>query len=62
MPDRVPKAFLKVLTDLTEWFSDAHLSAMVVGGVAASILGRPRSAREFQLRASQAQSAQHRKT
>lgn len=47
MPDRVPKPFLKVLTDLTEWFSDAHLSAMVVGGVAASILGRPRATRDI---------------
>lgn len=47
MPDRVPKSFIKVLTDLTEWFRDAQLSAMVVGGVAASILGRPRATRDI---------------
>jgi hypothetical protein len=45
--DRVPQGFLKVLTDLTEWFGDAGLSAMVVGGVAASILGRPRATRDI---------------
>jgi hypothetical protein len=47
MPDRVPQAFLKVLRNLTEWFSDAQLAAMVVGGVAASILGRPRATRDI---------------
>src|SRR5271170_6189361 len=45
--DRVPGGFLQVLTDLTEWFSGARLSAMVVGGVAASILGRPRATRDI---------------
>jgi hypothetical protein len=47
MPDRVPQAFLNVLRNLTEWFSDAQLAAMVVGGVAASILGRPRATRDI---------------
>jgi hypothetical protein len=47
MPDRVPQAFLKVLRNLTEWFSDAQLGAMVIGGVAASILGRPRATRDI---------------
>lgn len=47
MPDRVPQAFLRVLTDLTQWFTDARLSAIVVGGVAASILGRPRATRDI---------------
>jgi hypothetical protein len=47
VPDIVPQAFLKVLTDLTEWFVDARLSAMVIGGVAASVLGRPRATRHI---------------
>lgn len=47
MPDRVPQAFLKALTDLNEWLADAHVSGMVIGGVAASILGRPRATRDI---------------
>jgi hypothetical protein len=47
MPEPVPQAFLDVLRNLTEWFSDAQLDAMVVGGVAASILGRPRATRDI---------------
>lgn len=47
MPEGVPAAFIRVLTDLTAWFADAHVSAMVVGGVAVSILGRPRATRDI---------------
>jgi hypothetical protein len=47
MPDRVPEAFLKVLADLTGWLENAQVPAMVVGGVAASILGRPRATRDI---------------
>ncbi len=47
MPERVPEAFLKVLADLTGWLSRARVPAMVVGGVAASILGRPRATRDI---------------
>lgn len=43
MAERVPKAFLGVLSDLTGWLDSAHVPAMIVGGVAASILGRPRA-------------------
>jgi len=34
------------LADLTRWFADCSISGMVVGGVAASILGRPRATRD----------------
>lgn len=47
MSDNVPQAFLKVLTDLSDWFMDSRIPAMVVGGVAASILGRPRATRDI---------------
>lgn len=47
MRDRVPQAFLEVLADLTDWFTDSRISAMVIGGVAASLLGRPRATRDI---------------
>lgn len=47
MPEPVPEAFLNVLADLTTWLEDAEIPAMVVGGVAASILGRPRATRDI---------------
>jgi hypothetical protein len=45
--ERVPTAFLAVLRDLTSWLESAGVPAMVVGGVAASILGRPRATRDI---------------
>ncbi len=47
MPDPVPKAFIEVLADLAGWLEGARIPAMVVGGVAASILGRPRATRDI---------------
>lgn len=47
MPERVPKAFLQVLSDLAGWLESAHVPAMIVGGVAVSILGRPRATRDI---------------
>lgn len=47
MPEQVPEAFLKVLADLTSWLESAKAPAMVVGGIAASILGRPRATRDI---------------
>lgn len=47
VPEPVPEAFLRVLADLTTWLEDAGAPAMVVGGVAASILGRPRATRDI---------------
>ncbi|MBI1732178.1 MAG: nucleotidyltransferase [Gammaproteobacteria bacterium] len=47
MPEHVPEAFLKVLADLTSWLESANAPAMVVGGIAASILGRPRATRDI---------------
>ncbi len=47
MAERVPSAFLSVLSDLTGWLESTHVPAMVIGGVAASILGRPRATRDI---------------
>lgn len=35
------------LADLAKWLETEHISAMVIGGVAASILGRPRLTRDI---------------
>jgi hypothetical protein len=45
--ERVPKLFLKTLADLTGWLEGTRAPTMVVGGVAASILGRPRATRDI---------------
>jgi hypothetical protein len=47
MPERVPEGFVQVLEDLGAWLEDAGIAAIVVGGVAASILGRPRATRDI---------------
>jgi len=47
MSERVPPAFLDVLSGLTDWLSAADIPAMVIGGIAASILGRPRATRDI---------------
>lgn len=47
MSDPVPQLFLEALSDLTRSLEAAHVPAMVVGGVAASILGRPRTTRDI---------------
>ncbi len=39
--------FLTALADLTEWLAAAGVPAMIVGGIAASILGRPRATRDI---------------
>jgi predicted nucleotidyltransferase len=43
----VPKPFLKALADLTQWLEDSSVPAIIIGGVAASILGRPRATRDI---------------
>lgn len=47
MTQRVPLLFVAALADLTEWLEAAGVPAMVVGGIAASILGRPRATRDI---------------
>ena len=47
MADPVPKPFLKALADLTRWLEDSSVPAIIIGGVAASILGRPRATRDI---------------
>jgi hypothetical protein len=40
--ERVPVSLLGALADLVKWLESAQISAMVIGGVASSFLGRPR--------------------
>jgi hypothetical protein len=40
--DRVPATLLVALADLVKWLDASRMPSMVIGGVAASILGRPR--------------------
>lgn len=47
MTERVPQLFLGALTDLARWLEAAGAPAMIVGGIAASILGRPRATRDI---------------
>jgi hypothetical protein len=47
MSERVPNAFIRVLSDLAAWLEATQAPAMIVGGVAASILGRPRATRDI---------------
>lgn len=42
MAERVPTSLLGALADLVKWLESAQISAMVIGGVASSFLGRPR--------------------
>lgn len=42
MVDRVPAPLLAALADLVKWLDDAKMPSMIIGGVAASVLGRPR--------------------
>jgi hypothetical protein len=45
--ERVPRLFVAALADLTRWLEAAGVPAMIVGGIAASILGRPRATRDI---------------
>lgn len=45
--ERVPRLFVTALADLTQWLEAAGVPAMIVGGIAASILGRPRATRDI---------------
>lgn len=47
MSETLPGLFLTVLSDLTAWLDDAGIPALIVGGVAASLLGRPRATRDI---------------
>jgi len=42
----VPSSFLDALRDLVAWLESSHTRAIVIGGVAASLLGRPRATRD----------------
>lgn len=40
MRERLPRPFVTALIDLTQWLEAACIPSMIVGGIAASILGR----------------------
>ncbi len=40
--DRVPSSLLAALADLMKWLDAANIPSMVIGGIAASVLGQPR--------------------
>lgn len=42
MVDRVPATLLGALADLMKWLDATNIPSMVIGGVAASVLGQPR--------------------
>ena len=42
MVDRVPATLLAALADLMKWLDATNMPSMVIGGVAASLLGQPR--------------------
>jgi hypothetical protein len=47
VPEGSVDALRSALADLTNWLDAARIPAMVVGGVAASVLGRPRFTRDI---------------
>lgn len=47
MAERVPGSLLAALSDLVQWLDGAGIPAVIVGGVAASLLGRPRLTRDI---------------
>jgi hypothetical protein len=44
--ERVQSSLLAALTDLVRWLDAANVPSMVIGGVAASVLGQPRLTRD----------------
>ena len=46
MAERVPASLESALADLMGWLDAAHIPSMIIGGVAASVLGRPRLTRD----------------
>ena len=42
MVDRVPATLQAALADLVKWLDDTKMPSMIIGGVAASVLGQPR--------------------
>jgi predicted nucleotidyltransferase len=46
VPERIPASLMAALADLMKWFDAAGIPAMIIGGVAASILGRARLTRD----------------
>lgn len=47
MPERLAATLLTALADLSRWLDAENIPGMVIGGVAASVLGRPRLTRDI---------------
>jgi len=46
-PNNTPAIFLPLLRDLVGWWKNSHITGIVIGGIAASLLGRPRATRDI---------------
>jgi hypothetical protein len=60
--ERLPASLLSALLDVMRWLDAAHAPSMVIGGVAASVLGRPRLTQPDMLRDFDALVAKRRQT
>jgi predicted nucleotidyltransferase len=47
MSEPIPEPFVKALGDLESWLERARIRGIIIGGVAASLLGRPRATRDI---------------
>jgi predicted nucleotidyltransferase len=45
--ERLNESLEAALADLAKWLDESHIPAVVIGGVAASVLGRPRLTRDI---------------
>ncbi|MBK6599137.1 MAG: hypothetical protein IPG25_15175 [Proteobacteria bacterium] len=47
MTEHLPASLQAALADLAAWLDGAQIPATIIGGIAASILGRPRLTRDI---------------
>ena len=47
MAERLNDSLQAALADLAKWLDETHIPAVIIGGVAASVLGRPRLTRDI---------------
>ena len=47
MAERLNESLQAALADLAKWLDEANIPAIIIGGVAASVLGRPRLTRDI---------------
>ncbi|QOJ31215.1 MAG: hypothetical protein HRU81_03335 [Gammaproteobacteria bacterium] len=57
MPEQVPASLRTALADLLQWLDGAGVPSMLIGGVAASVLGQPRLTQDIDVMAVAPESA-----